>query len=204
MTRVFLVRHGETEMRSSERYWGQTDVALSALGIRQAESLRDCLKDERICAVYASSLKRAMNTAEIIAERHQLPVTACAELREIDFGEIEGLTYAEASQRFPDLAAQWRGANNTEIKFPGGEGFRELAERVANFPARLKNHADDGAVLVVAHAGVLRFLITHLVGFELKNIYQLRIDLASLSVVDIYPGVGTLSRLNDISHLRNL
>ena len=201
MARLFLVRHGETALNSSERYWGQTDVALSDLGITQAERLRDYLAGERISAAYASNLKRALDTAEIIAAAHSLKVIACPELREINFGEIEGLTYAEASERFPDLAAKWRGERNTDIEFPGGESFHELKERVGTFPRRLENHTEGEAVLVVAHAGVLRTLICCLVGLELKNIYQLRIDLASLSVVDTYPGGGTLSWLNDISHL---
>ena len=92
MSRLLLVRHGDTELNSAERYWGNTDVKLSDAGFRQAERLRDRLATERIDAIYSSELRRASATAEIIASSHRLHVIICAELREMNFGELEGLT----------------------------------------------------------------------------------------------------------------
>ena len=83
MTRLLLVRHGETELQSSLRYWGRTDVALGPIGLHQAEQLRDRLAMERLTAIYSSDLKRASDTARNIAARHNLNVTICPELREI-------------------------------------------------------------------------------------------------------------------------
>ena len=93
MSRLLVVRHGNTKLNNAKRFWGQTDVELSTDGIRQAEKLRDRLAAEKIDAAYSSTLSRARLTAEIIASKHQLGVTALIELMEINFGYIEGLTF---------------------------------------------------------------------------------------------------------------
>ena len=201
MSRLLLVRHGETELNSAERYWGHSDVKLSPLGLRQAERLRDRLAIERIDAVYSSDLQRALATAKIIASRHQLDVITCAELREINFGKLEGLNFEEISQLFPEFAAKWRVQRSTNIEFPGGESLDQLNKRVRNFVGRLKKRKADETVLVVAHAGVLRSLICQLMGLELQHIYHIRLDLASLSILETYPTGAILTLLNDVSHL---
>ena len=203
MSRLLLVRHGETELNSAERYWGHSDVKLSALGIRQAERLGDRLAAERIDAVYSSDLQRALVTAETIALRHQLDVTLSAELREINFGKLEGLNFEEISQLFPEFTAKWKVQRSTDIEFPGGESLNELNNRVRNFVGRLKKHKAEETVLVVTHAGVLRSLICQLIEVELRCIYHIRLDLASLSILETYPMGAILTLLNDTSHLRD-
>ena len=201
MSRLLLVRHGETELNSAERYWGQSDVKLSPLGFRQAERLHDRLATEKIDAVYSSDLQRALATAKIIASGHRLNVTICAELREINFGELEGLNFEEISQRFPEFTAKWRVQRDTDIEFPGGESLAQLHSRVGNFVGRLQKGKAEETVLVVAHAGVLRSLICQLMEMELRYIYRIRLDLASLSIVETYPEGAIVSLLNDTSHL---
>jgi len=201
MSRLLLGRHGETELNSAERYWGQSDVKLSPLGVRQAERLRERLATERIDAIYCSDLQRAWVTARTIASRHQLDVTICAELREINFGKLEGLNFEESSQLFPEFAAKWKAQRSTNIEFPGGESLDQLHSRVSNFVSRLKKHKAEETVLVVAHAGVLRSLICQLMAIELRYIYQIRLDLASLSILEAHPTGAILTLLNDTSHL---
>ena len=201
MSRLLLVRHGETELNSAERYWGQSDIKLSTLGLRQAERLRDRLAAQKIDVVYSSDLQRAWATAKTIAFRHQLEVTICAELREINFGKLEGLNFEEISQLFPEFAAKWRVQRSTDIEFPGGESLNELNNRVSNFVGRLKKRKADETVLVVAHAGVLRSLICQLMAIELQHIYHIRLDLASLSILETHPTGAILTLLNDVSHL---
>ena len=203
MSRLLLVRHGETELNSAERYWGQSDVKLSALGVRQAERLRDRLAMEKIDAIYSSDLQRAWATAKTIASGRQLDVTICTELCEINFGKLEGLNFEESSQLFPEFAAKWKAQRSTNIEFPGGESLDQLHSRVSNFVGRLKKHKVEETVLVVAHAGVLRSLICQLMEIELRYIYQIRLDLASLSIVETYPQGAIVSLLNDTSHLRD-
>lgn len=195
------MRHGNTKGNSAERFWGQTDVELSATGIRQAERLRKRLATEKIDAIYTSNLRRASVTAEIIASRHQLAVITCAELHEINFGKFEGLTFKEISQLYPELVKVWptRGLN---FKYPGGESISGLNNRVIKFLDRLKKHSPQETILIVAHSGILRLLICHLLGIELWHWRQIRTDLASLSILEIYPQGAILNSLNDVSHLR--
>jgi len=202
MSRILLVRHGETELNSAERYWGHSDVRLSSLGLKQAERLRDRLATERVDAVYSSDLQRALVTAKTIASRHRLDVTTCAELREINFGELEGLNFEEISQLFPEFTAKWKVERSTDIEFPGGESFNELHNRVGIFVGRLKKHKAEETVLIVAHAGVLRSLICQLMRMGPQYIYHVRLDLGSLSILETYPMGAILTLLNDVSHLR--
>lgn len=201
MAKLFLVRHGDTDMNSRERYWGQTDIRLSAAGVEQAERLRDRLAAEKLDAVYSSDLQRAVATAEIIASGHRLDVITCAELRETDFGRIEGLTFDEISHRFPELASLWKNWS-LQIRFPGGENLVQVGRRVKKFAHRLGEHKVEETILIAAHSATLRLLICRLLGVDTKHWRQFRLDLASLSVVETYPDTALLSLLNDTSHLR--
>ncbi len=201
MSRLLLVRHGNTRGNSAERFWGQTDVELSDEGIEQCERLRDRLAAEKISAVYASRLRRANASAGIIAAPHRLPVTMCEELLEIDFGRAEGLTFNEIGRRFPEVFKAWPG-RDLSFSYPGGETIGELNTRVAGFLPRLDGHTPEETVLIVAHAGVIRLLICHLLKLEPWRWRQLRTDLASLSIVETFPETAILTLLNDVSHLR--
>ena len=200
MTRLLLVRHGETELQSSLRYWGRTDVALGAFGLHQAEQLRDRLAMEHVDTIYSSELKRAADTAGIIATRHNLTVTTCPELREVDFGRLEGLEFNEIHSQFPDVEQMWI-TRNPALVYPDGESLLDFERRVSQFDARLKNHRAEETVLIVAHAGVLRTLICRLLELEMKNRWNIKVDLASLSIIETYPEVNILCLLNDVSHL---
>jgi alpha-ribazole phosphatase len=200
LARLLLVRHGETELQSSLRFWGKTDVPLGATGLRQAEQLRDRLETEKIGFVFSSDLKRAFSTARIIADKHGLNITTCPELREVDFGKLEGLEFSEIHSQFPEVERMWVN-RDASLVYPDGESLNGFEHRVARFQDRLKGHGADETILVVAHAGVLRTLICQILEFENKNRWSIRLDLASLSIVETYPEVNILSLLNDVSHL---
>ncbi len=203
MSRLLLVRHGETELNSSERLWGHTDVKLGVLGLKQAERLRDRLSSEKIDTIYSSNLQRALVTAETIASRHQLAVITCAELHEVDFGQLEGLTISEANQRYPELA-KLRMQRNLNLKYPGGDSLIEFSKRTSKFLDRLERHTDDETILIVAHFGVLRILICRLLDIDLRFLWQLHVDLASLSILETNQKGIILKSLNDVCHLTQL
>jgi alpha-ribazole phosphatase len=200
LARLLLVRHGEPEMNSPARYWGNTDIALSEIGLRQAERLRDCLAKENIDRIYSSDLKRALVTAEIIASHHGLEIVACPELREIDFGCIEGLTFDQISKSYPEIVRLWMECS-TRLRYPDGESIDELEERVGRFRKRLESHSREETVLVVAHNGILRTLVCQILDMDAEQRWQMQLDLASLSIIETQPGGGVMTRLNDISHL---
>jgi len=197
---LLLVRHGNTKGNSAARFWGHTDVELNATGIAQAERLADRLAGEKIGSIYCSTLQRASATAGIIASRHQIKVTTCPELLETNFGRLEGLSFSEIGQRYPELVSAWP-TRKPSFRFPGGESVNDLNQRVMKFFGRLKEHAPEETVLVVAHSGVLRLLVCHLLQIDIRHWQQLRTDLASLSIVETNSQGATLHLLNDTSHL---
>ena len=201
MSRLLLVRHGDTELNSAERYWGNTDVKLSDAGFRQAEMLRDRLATERIDVIYSSNLRRASATAEIIASSHRLDIITCAELREIDFGELEGLTFNEISHLYPQVTELWL-QRSPRLKYPGGEGVDEFNSRVSQFVGRLDKHTPQETILIVAHSGSLRSLMCHLLSIGPERWWQFHLSLASLSILETYPAGAILNLLNDVSHRR--
>jgi alpha-ribazole phosphatase len=201
LSRLLLVRHGNTKLNNAKRFWGKTDVELSNQGIRQAEKLRDRLATEKINAIYASTLSRARVTAEIIAAKHHLEITTRTELSEINFGWLEGLTFEEIGKLHPEMTAvlsKW----SMRPKFPGGESLDELDKRVQMFLKQLKNHKPKDTILIVAHAGTLRLMICNLLGIDLEHWRHIQLDLASLSIMETYPQGAILSLLNDLCHLK--
>lgn len=200
MARLLLVRHGQTKLHQADRFWGSTDIALSETGIKQSEQLRDRLAKEKISAVYTSTLSRARVTADIIVARRKVNVTACKELNECNFGYIEGLTFDEIQRLHPELAEElleWK-----TVSFPGGESWEELEGRVSSFLERLDRHKEKETVLIVTHGGPSRLIICNLLGVGTNHWLKLRIEQASLSIVETYPKGNILTLLNDTSHLK--
>lgn len=200
MSRLLLVRHGNTRANSAERFWGHTDVALSNDGVKQAEELRHRLASEKIDFAYASDLCRASLTAKIIAHPHRLEVVICTELHEVNFGKVEGLNFKEISQQYPALATSWS-TRDMNFRFPDGESIGDLNHRVSQFLPRLEKHAPEDTLLIVAHSGVLRLLICQLLEIAPQHWRQIRTDLASLTIIETYPQGAILNLLNDTSHL---
>jgi alpha-ribazole phosphatase len=163
--------------------------------------LRRRLTTQKIACVYASELSRAVVTARTIASVHKLSVISRPELNEINFGDIEGLTYTEIQARYPATASSWRQRSLT-LAYPGGESLSALDKRAACFRGTLGQLETDMTALIVAHSGVLRSLICQLLGMDLANRWNIRLDLASLSIVDCYAEMAILSILNDTSHLK--
>lgn len=201
MAKLLLVRHGTTELNSSYKFQGHSDIELSAEGLKQAEKVRDRLANEKIDFVYCSDLRRAVVTAETIAAPHSLKVNKVPDLREINYGKVEQLSFDEIKKVYPKVAEMcmvW----DVTLQFPEGEGVLELEKRIKRFIEMLKTHSKEQTVLIVAHGGPLRIMVCSLLGIELKYWRQIYIDLASLSIMHTYPEIVVLALLNDVSHLK--
>ncbi|MBC8186869.1 MAG: histidine phosphatase family protein [Proteobacteria bacterium] len=155
LSRLILVRHGETEGQSSIRYYGVTDVPLSEFGREQALRARHRIPGETFEAVWASSLCRAWKAAQIIAPGHSVRIEF--DFREIDFGRWEGLTLEEIEAVDPVLFAQWQ-EKRRGFEFPDGETRPDFRRRIERGLARLRATGASSA-LVVAHKGVVRTLL---------------------------------------------
>jgi molybdenum cofactor cytidylyltransferase len=179
--RIYLVRHGAVEAPGGRRYLGHLDVPLNAAGRRQAEALREKLRQTPLAAVYCSDLQRAVETAAIIAAPHGLAPRIRRELREIDLGAWEGLTFDEVKQRYPEAYAA-RGRDFSHFRPPGGESFLDCAHRV--LPAVHEALcAGPGQVLIVGHAGVNRILLCLAQGRSLAILFDIPQDYGCLNTL---------------------
>jgi len=172
-------------------------------GYRQVERLRDRLVDDKIDAVYSSDLRRALVTAEVISSGHKVDIVTCPELREVNYGNVEGLTFEEISRLYPEVAESLTNFS-LRLNFPGGEDFEGFIERASKFLDKLKRHTPSQTMLIVAHSGPLRVLICRLLGIDLRHWRQIRLDNASLSIVETYSQRAVVSLLNDTAHLRGV
>jgi broad specificity phosphatase PhoE len=150
VTTILLARHGETDWNAQRRVQGHSDTPLNDNGRAQALALAEALEGTELDAVYASDLARARDTAQVVAERKGLEVTALPELRERHFGTWEGLTDEEILRRFPDARSGSWG---------DGETKDEMRERVLGALHRIADEHPGGRVLVVTHGGPVRSLL---------------------------------------------
>ncbi|MEW5865417.1 MAG: histidine phosphatase family protein [Bacillota bacterium] len=201
-TRVFLVRHGQTEWNTTRRFQGHHDVPLSEAGVRQAERLALRLAGEPLSAVYTSDLSRAFETAQVIVSRHAgVAVLPLRELREIDMGEWEGKTFDEIRDTAPCAAVKWL-EDTVNNPIPGGESYAQLRDRVVPRVLQLVQAHPDSSICIVSHAGPVKLLLCHALGLGAEG--RLRIDLANASLSGVSYSPGEPPRvlfMNDTCHL---
>ncbi len=200
-TRIFLVRHGATELSAEDSFAGETDVPLSDVGRDQLRKLSERLAGEPIAAFYASPLGRTMETARILAAPHGKPVVPREGLREISHGHWEGKTRAAVEKEYPKEYARWVG-DPFSFSPPGGEtGLSVVARALPTLLEIVQAHPGQYAV-VASHKATIRLLIGSLLGFDLRR-YRDHLDQspASLNIVDFHDvSHARLSLFNDISH----
>ncbi|GED98534.1 histidine phosphatase family protein [Gordonia crocea] len=201
-TRLVLLRHGQTPLSVDRRYSGRDDVALTDVGHEQAALAAARLASWPISAIITSPLQRTRQTAEPLAAATGLPVTVDEGLIETDFGQWEGLTFAEAAERDPELHRSWIG--DIEVAPPGGESFADAARRVAAARAAIVAAHPDETVVVVSHVTPIKSVLREAMKVGPELLYGLHLDLASVSLVEYFADGGSVGRLvNDTSHLRS-
>lgn len=184
--RLFLVRHAEAEDSARGRCYGSLDVGLSARGRLQCVELARAFASEPVAAVVSSPRVRAVETAAAIAAPHGLEVCVEPGLRELDFGELEGRTYDEIAASLPELYAAWM-MTPTEVRFPGGESYADLHGRSLAAVSTLRTAHDGQTVVAVAHGGVVRAVLSEVLGMPAERIFRLAVDPASITTVE-WPG----------------
>lgn len=206
MIKLILVRHPATKWDGKRRYLGRTDIALSQKGERQAEIISDYLRNENISAIYSSSLRRAYQTASIIAKRQFLKpignfkgggeaqdklisngakVKRDERLNEIDFGEWEGMTFDQIRKRYPKLAQEYL-ANPLNTQIPGAESLLKFRNRINKALEKILAR-EKGAVVIVSHAGVNKIIICNLLKLPLSYFWQIKQDIGAINIIEIHP-----------------
>ncbi len=224
-TTLYLIRHGETDGGDTKRYYGSIDIPLSEQGKQQVLAKRQILdhllrqgKDAKylsylrdihgsnmsvdreseahgLSAVYCSTLSRAAQSAAIVAKGYGLQPISLSALRERSFGQWEGMTFAEIKERYPNEFAAWA-ANPLAYSPLGGETTLEVRDRVIGaVDAILRQHAGQH-VAIVAHGGVNRIVLCHILGIPLENIFRIEQDYAALNIIEFWEKYPVLKLLN--------
>ena len=198
MRRLLLARHGQSVSNAIRRFQGAQDVALSPLGLRQAEALGQAVSRRAIAHVYASPLERARHTAEIARAGLDLPLTVVDDLRELSLGEWEGCTVEEIRSQPGDPYARWV-RDPVQCRPPGGEPLADVQARVLRAVEGITAaHPNGDDVLIVAHGGVISALLAHWFGLPLSSIWRIAVANGSLS--EIAP--PRVVSVNETGHLR--
>jgi broad specificity phosphatase PhoE len=198
--RLLLARHGQSVSNAIRRFQGAQDVALSPLGMRQAEALGQAVSRRAIAHVYVSPFERARQTAEIALAGLGLPLTVVDDLRELSLGEWEGCTVEEIRTRPGDPYARWV-RDPVQCPPPGGEPLADVQARVLRAVERITAaHPNGDDVLIVSHGGVISALLAHCFGLPLSSIW--RIAVANCSLSEIAP--PRVVSVNETGHLRDI
>jgi broad specificity phosphatase PhoE/ribonuclease HI len=200
-TVTHLLRHGQTEHTPERRYSGRNDLPLSRTGRAEAEAAGVRAKELGIEVVVASPLRRTRETAELVSAALGLPVTYDDDLVELDFGDLEGLTFHEARAKHP-LAAR-RFLDDVTVAAPGGESIADVSARVARARRRILSQHEGRTVLIVSHVTPIKLLLVAGLGAGDEVVHRVFLDAASLcSVAWSSDGRASVRLVNDTSHLR--
>ncbi len=201
MLRLFLVRHGQSVWNDEKRIQGQQDIPLGDEGRKQAIALGGRLKGRQFQACFSSPLKRATETAELIlkASGNSIPIITLPELMERNFGDWEGKSIDDLQLLFPNDFSQWLAAHQIPAP-PNGESMDELMKRVERGLDQILA-VKEGNVLVVGHSGSIKAAICIFFRLPLSSFVRMRIDNASLTILEIEDGRNRLVQFNDTCHL---
>ena len=211
--RLILARHGETDWNKQGRILGISDLELNETGRWQAAKIAEALKNEAVEAIYSSPLKRARDTADTIAHFHDVDVVTLSGLRELDAGEVDGLTYEEMSRYYGDFLEKWI-EDCTSVRPPGGCSLPELQDQVWQAiqfivdkhkrPSPESGMSEKGIVVAVAHFFPILSIICRVLGLDLSACRRLKLNLASITTLDFNASTTVLTSWNNTCHLREM
>jgi probable phosphoglycerate mutase len=206
VTRVILVRHGQTEWNRVERFRGRADVPLNATGLAQAEATgRRIAAEWQPVAVYSSPLSRAVKTAEATAKHFHLDVQIQPGLADIDYGQWQGLTSDEARERWPDVHRAWYHTPHL-ARIPGGETLDDLRERGMTTVNELAARHADQTIVLVGHTVINRVILLGVLGLGNDHFWSIKQDTCAINVfeADAQTQDYVMVSLNDTCHLRHV
>lgn len=188
--KLLMLRHADCGAAGC--FIGSTDVSLSEAGVRQARGLSELLRARGIQRAFCSPARRCLETAAALSGIHCEPDS---DLREIDFGRWEGLTFAQIAERDPELVDSWA-AFDPGFGFPGGESVAQFHERVGRAFQRVCS-APENCILWVTHGGVITATICRALGLERRQHILFRIPYASLTTIELFGSTGILSGMGE-------
>jgi broad specificity phosphatase PhoE len=200
MTKIILVRHGETEWNRQEIFRGRIDIELNESGIRQAELLAEYLSEAKIEAIYSSPLRRALKTAEIMAGYHNLEVKIAPGLVDLDYGSWQGLAHQEVKDKYQELYHKWLKSPH-RLKIPGGESLGDVRERAVALVNDITSQY-EGTVALVSHRVVNKVLVCALLGLNNAHFWNIKQDTCGITTFIYENGEFILTEHNNTSYLK--
>lgn len=200
-TTIMLIRHGETEWNILGKFQGSTDIPLSNEGIRQAFMLKERLKSD-FDYIFSSPLKRAYETAKILCDESGKQISIAEEIREINFGEWEGLTVKGIAEKYPDIFNEWRN-DKREGKFCGGDmSTLNASIRAKNCIMEIANRHKGKKIVIVAHGGIIKAGLIGIFEWDMSMYHKIALGNTCVNTItfndDMKPA---LLGLNDTNHL---
>ena len=200
---LYLLRHGETDWNVEQRIQGVSDTALNDVGVAQAEALACALRGRPIACVYASPLRRARRTAEIVAQALDAPLLEEAGIAELNQGELEGEPFRRLPETHPDFMRIWRD-HPARARMPGGETLPELQERAWAVVERFLAAHEDEVIAAVSHNLAIIMILCRILGVELDGFRRIRQHNAAMNIIEHSPERGwSVVTMNSLAHLQD-
>ena len=193
--RLYLLRHGQVMGHEDFRFNGYTDVELTPYGKRQLESLAETMLEQPVDEIYCSDLKRSRTGAEAFARGRGIEPVPVSELREMNLGVLEGLSYREVSEKHPNLFREWRD-DIVNYRIPDGECLGEAATRVLEALRQILDGKEGKNILIVAHGGSNRIILSQALEMDLSSAFRLEQDFGCINVIDYFSSWTVVKLVN--------
>lgn len=198
-TRLFLLRHGETQANLEQKYQGQNESHLSEQGRKQSVELSKYLSKEDFRAVYSSTLSRSFETAKNVAGPHGLEVTQVPDLIERNYGEWENMRFEDIRAKYPAIYESWL-IDPGKTVIPGAEKLEDLQERGVKAIEHIVHMHRNQTICVVGHGGINRTILFHFMHIDLNNFWRIKQDNCCINLIEI-DKVPMVALLNSTAHL---
>lgn len=201
MTKIFLIRHGETDWNKKLIFRGRSDVRLNAKGLEQARLLSQSLGIYPIKVIYSSPLSRALETARVISSYFNLSVKKIEELTDLNFGEWEGKSFREVEKNYREIYHKWLKSPH-QLRIPGGESLLEVKKRAVEALNQIAKKNVGRNIVIVTHRVVCKVLLCAILDLGNSHFWKIKQDTCALNIIEYNKGEYILSLLNDTCHLR--
>jgi len=200
MTKIYLIRHGQTDWNKDKIFRGRADVPLNDRGRKEAQALARHLESIEADACYSSPLGRALETAEALARPHSLEINIEDGVIDVDYGRWQGLSDKQARKKFPETYERWQ-TRPHHTKFPGGESLAMVRRRSMASLERIRAKHPDGTVFVVAHRVVTKVAICAALGLGNAAFWRIRQDNCAYNIIELSQGGAVVAAMNDTCHM---
>lgn len=200
MVKLILVRHALTVDNQKSRLSGHIDSSISEEGKEQIDKITNYLKDFDIDKIYTTTSSRTKDTVKQLSELKSIEIIEKESLKEISFGDFEGLTFDEIKDKYPK-EFQDMIEKGYEYKYPNGESLIDSYNRVCIELDNIISNNDDRTILICSHGGTIRNIITYLISNSYKYHWNFKIDNGSVTILEVQDGFTVITAMNNTSFI---